>query len=412
MGWVVHLFLRIVFLVFCFFLFAQGNDGNQEKEFEEQVKDLISKLGAEEWGVREEATRKLIELGDKAGKYVEEATKSGDAEVRMRAERIIEEIGYVSGDLKERLIALCEKLKSQDSKVRDDVFKEIQSIGRPAGRFLRRYFKGFKAVELKAEILFEEKVVYIGKRYNATVVVKNESEEGCWLDIRRVERVHLSAMVRVEGGAIGTGGGWSGRRVLFPYEYFPPKSEKRFEGYFSAPACGDLSLSLDFEPSAELELEYASKEKEIVTVPVFNPLKAAMSGIVVITPPEGAQREGYVLQAEIPPVVGSKEKFTLKATLMGFVSEESFKKFEVGKERVKWYVLILRGSEVKERKSLSGVRCDEQNKVVIFESEMEAPEEEGEYKVVVYTSFEPGSLGGSEVGAPYLTLKVKKREEK
>lgn len=58
----------------------------QEKETPEQ---LIEKLGHEEYAVREEATRKLAEMGEKAVPALRKALQSEDLEVRIRAGRIL-----------------------------------------------------------------------------------------------------------------------------------------------------------------------------------------------------------------------------------------------------------------------------------------------------------------------------------
>ncbi len=55
--------------------------------------DLVKKLGSENYAVREEAQRKLIEMGEKAVPALEEALKSDDLEVRLRAGRALRAIG-------------------------------------------------------------------------------------------------------------------------------------------------------------------------------------------------------------------------------------------------------------------------------------------------------------------------------
>jgi hypothetical protein len=54
---------------------------------------LVKKLGSEEYAVREEAQKKLVEMGDKAVPALEEALKSEDLEVRLRAGRALRAIG-------------------------------------------------------------------------------------------------------------------------------------------------------------------------------------------------------------------------------------------------------------------------------------------------------------------------------
>jgi hypothetical protein len=65
-------------------VFAQGADDPAE---------IVKQLGSEDYAVREEAQRKLIEMGEKAVPALEEALKSDDLEVRLRAGRALRAIG-------------------------------------------------------------------------------------------------------------------------------------------------------------------------------------------------------------------------------------------------------------------------------------------------------------------------------
>lgn len=65
-------------------VFAQGADDPAE---------LVKKLGSDDYAVREEAQSKLVDLGDKAIPALEEALKSDDLEVRLRAGRALRAIG-------------------------------------------------------------------------------------------------------------------------------------------------------------------------------------------------------------------------------------------------------------------------------------------------------------------------------
>lgn len=62
---------------------AQGADDPAE---------LVKKLGSDDYAVREEAQKKLIEMGEKAVPALEDALKSDDLEVRLRAGRAIRAI--------------------------------------------------------------------------------------------------------------------------------------------------------------------------------------------------------------------------------------------------------------------------------------------------------------------------------
>lgn len=65
-------------------VFAQGT---------EDTLALVKKLGSEDYAVREDAQRKLVEMGEKAVPALEEALKSEDLEVRLRAGRALRAIG-------------------------------------------------------------------------------------------------------------------------------------------------------------------------------------------------------------------------------------------------------------------------------------------------------------------------------
>ncbi len=56
------------------------------------AEELILKLGSEEYAVREDATKRLVEMGEKAIPALEKALQSNDVEVRMRAGRALRAI--------------------------------------------------------------------------------------------------------------------------------------------------------------------------------------------------------------------------------------------------------------------------------------------------------------------------------
>jgi len=77
-------FLLLAPMALAAIVFAQGAEDPAE---------LVKKLGAEEYAVREDAQRKLVEMGEKAIPALEEALKSDDLEVRLRAGRALRAIG-------------------------------------------------------------------------------------------------------------------------------------------------------------------------------------------------------------------------------------------------------------------------------------------------------------------------------
>ncbi|MCK6461420.1 MAG: PDZ domain-containing protein [Planctomycetes bacterium] len=77
-------FLLFAPLALAAMVFAQGGDDPAE---------LVKKLGSDDYAVREEAQGKLIAMGEKAIPALEEALKSDDLEVRLRAGRALRAIG-------------------------------------------------------------------------------------------------------------------------------------------------------------------------------------------------------------------------------------------------------------------------------------------------------------------------------
>jgi HEAT repeat protein len=91
----------------------------------EQIKELVAQLGHDDFAVREEATKKLSEIGRPAVPAVREAAKSGDAEVRMRARRILDKI-------ETSVTHLIEDLKDNDPAVRKGAAEALERLGPPA----------------------------------------------------------------------------------------------------------------------------------------------------------------------------------------------------------------------------------------------------------------------------------------
>jgi hypothetical protein len=59
---------------------------------EKEMKRLIDQLGSERFKDREHATRELVKLGKSALPGLKEAANSPDAEVRRRAQRLVEQM--------------------------------------------------------------------------------------------------------------------------------------------------------------------------------------------------------------------------------------------------------------------------------------------------------------------------------
>lgn len=67
-------------------------DGNSSQITEKELKDLISKLGNDDWETREKATEELINIGEAARSLLRDALKNNDPEIQMRASLILKNI--------------------------------------------------------------------------------------------------------------------------------------------------------------------------------------------------------------------------------------------------------------------------------------------------------------------------------
>jgi len=120
----------------------------------EEIQKLVKELGHDNFHVREAATNRLAEIGRPAVPALREALRSSDAEVRQRAQRILEGIltsvefaidglkdkhaesrkeaaetlEKLGPAAKEALPALIEALKDKDEEVREAVVLAIISI--------------------------------------------------------------------------------------------------------------------------------------------------------------------------------------------------------------------------------------------------------------------------------------------
>jgi len=89
--WIMPL---LVFLMSAFLCAGEepGPRIPDEEVSRESIKDLVKQLGSDAWEEREEALQELIRIGEPAIPFLQEAAKSADPEVSMRASKAIEEI--------------------------------------------------------------------------------------------------------------------------------------------------------------------------------------------------------------------------------------------------------------------------------------------------------------------------------
>ncbi|GEM_PF-5674898 len=71
----------------------EQNSSKASSASPEEIKALVADLGSSEYAKRENASRKLLEMGEIVAKYLQDAVKSRDPEVKMRAKEIMLKIG-------------------------------------------------------------------------------------------------------------------------------------------------------------------------------------------------------------------------------------------------------------------------------------------------------------------------------
>lgn len=92
-----------------------------DEKLKEKVKDLVAQLGHDDFAVREEATKKLTEIGRSAVPAVRVAARGSDAEVRMRARRILDKI-------ETSVTHLIDDLKDTDATVRKGAAEALERL--------------------------------------------------------------------------------------------------------------------------------------------------------------------------------------------------------------------------------------------------------------------------------------------
>ena len=96
-----------------------------------RIAELIHQLGDPSWQVREDATKRLIEIGMPARSALMVASRSPDAEIAARARRVLEKIPWaVSPDDLPEVAKLLANYQALDREDRKAVVAEIFSMGR------------------------------------------------------------------------------------------------------------------------------------------------------------------------------------------------------------------------------------------------------------------------------------------
>jgi hypothetical protein len=110
--------------------------GGDSHDLEATVRELVKRLGDEEYRVREEATSKLTALGSKAGPALLAFRDHEDPEVRLRVRQVLETLGILTPEQEESLKTLMDRLFVVPAMERNAVAREILLLGRVARRRL------------------------------------------------------------------------------------------------------------------------------------------------------------------------------------------------------------------------------------------------------------------------------------
>lgn len=120
----------------------------------ETAGELVKRLGHEDFVIREQATEKLIEMGEAARDALEKAANSADQEVGWRARAILKRMGSVSVPLETQVRSALERLRrnyrnrGDSSEYEKQAYEEISKLGKSVTRvfpkMLREYDNDYK----------------------------------------------------------------------------------------------------------------------------------------------------------------------------------------------------------------------------------------------------------------------------
>jgi HEAT repeat protein len=105
---------------------------------------LVEILGSRDYTVREDATEKLLSLGEAARKVLEAALKSKDPEIAWRAEAILERLGVPGMTMQDSVRAVLIAFSRQGGRDREGkAYKDLRTLGKGALRVMPRMLKEF-----------------------------------------------------------------------------------------------------------------------------------------------------------------------------------------------------------------------------------------------------------------------------
>jgi hypothetical protein len=125
--------IRFLFAGFLVVLASGGTAfAGEDRPLEEEVRELMNQLGAEEFEVRENATRKLIAMGGKVGRVLLPYRHHKDPEIQLRIGLILETLGILTPEKEKAVHTLCKKIFEVPKGERIAVLEEAERLGEMA----------------------------------------------------------------------------------------------------------------------------------------------------------------------------------------------------------------------------------------------------------------------------------------
>ncbi|RKY15822.1 MAG: hypothetical protein DRP82_00745 [Planctomycetota bacterium] len=148
----------------------------------QQIKELIKRLGSEDWLERKKAKEALIHIGEKAGPQLVKAMQSSDIQIRELARRIIEEIGYAPPAVRRKCESLLARLLQKDDR---EALEQLKNLLNSEWKFyvrayLKFFFKGGKGPAY-VSVSFGGDHVFSDEDSNVEIVIENRSETVIWV---------------------------------------------------------------------------------------------------------------------------------------------------------------------------------------------------------------------------------------
>jgi hypothetical protein len=167
---------------------------------EEAIRQWVDWLGSSSFAQREVAVRCLRQIGSQAFGALEEALESKDPEVRSRSRVLLEEMGWVSPRVREKIMLLLEDLKStSDDRKRQALYDELLGIGKASEQALREALTAPKG-EGNWTLRPDKADYRVGDELRLEITVRNTGDGGFWWSPARVQ---WNAELRPFGGGGG-----------------------------------------------------------------------------------------------------------------------------------------------------------------------------------------------------------------